>query len=132
MEPAGAASPLMDESYLADVDGVHQAADAVGELASAAGAEIRQVEAVRIAVTEALGWVLRPDDRIPAGHLDVEAGVSGREFRVVIRASAISVRSEARLALPGIDPQAQLMLVEAPSVTRLTSYETDIRLRFLL
>jgi serine/threonine-protein kinase RsbW len=119
-------------SYLATADSVPAARRALVQFAAAAGARVRQLEQIELAVCEAMTNVVvhAYRDRDRPGLIHVTAALVERELWIVIADDGCGLR--AREDSPGLGQGLRLiaLVADALTIVKRSSGGTELQMRF--
>ncbi len=118
------------ESYPAVSDSVADAREALTRVAQAAGASAEQVEAVRLAASEALTNVVRFAYPARIGHVHVTARAAGEELWVLIADSGCGLHAGRESDGLGLGLALIAQSTDGFSVVERSSGGTELRMRF--
>ncbi len=129
---AGTDRARLRESYPAIPSSVPAARLAIAECAAEAGARGEQLEAIRLASSEALTNVVQYAYRAHTGHIYVTARAAGGEFWVLISDSGCGIRAGSESAGLGLGLALISQVADGFSVVQRSTGGTELRLRFVL
>jgi anti-sigma regulatory factor (Ser/Thr protein kinase) len=129
--PASARGRLR-ESYPAIPSSVPVARRAIADCAVEAGATGEQLEAIRLASSEALTNVVQYAYRSRTGHIYVTARAAGGEFWVLISDNGCGIRAGSDSAGLGLGLALISQVADGFSVVQRSTGGTELRLRFVL
>lgn len=122
--------PRLKESYPAVASSVPIARQALAEFATTAGATQPQVEAVRLAASEALTNVVQYAYRARLGPIHVTARVAGGELWVLIADSGCGLHAGDEGDGLGLGLALISQLTDGFSIVERSSGGTELRMRF--
>jgi anti-sigma regulatory factor (Ser/Thr protein kinase) len=120
------------EAYPAIPASVPLAREAIAECATEAGASAEQLDAIRLASSEALSNVVQYAYRAHTGHIYVTARLAGGEFWVLISDNGCGIHAGAESAGLGLGLALISQLADGFSVAQRSTGGTELRLRFVL
>jgi anti-sigma regulatory factor (Ser/Thr protein kinase) len=132
LEMAATNRARLREAYPAVPTSVPVARDAIVECAIEAGASGEQLEAIRLATSEALTNVVQYAYRAHTGHIYVTARLAGGEFWVLISDNGCGIRAGSESAGLGLGLALIAQLADGFSVAQRSTGGTELRLRFVL
>jgi anti-sigma regulatory factor (Ser/Thr protein kinase) len=124
--------PYVRESYPAIPTSVPAARQAIAECAAAAGATEAQLEAIRLASSEALTNVVRYAYRARIGHMHVTARMAGGELWVLIADNGCGIHAGQDSDGLGLGLALISQSTDGFSVMERSTGGTELRLRFRL
>jgi anti-sigma regulatory factor (Ser/Thr protein kinase) len=127
-----AARTRLRESYPAIPSSVPAARHAIAECAAEAGARGAQLDAIRLASSEALTNVVQYAYRAHTGHIYVTARAAGGEFWVLIADSGCGIQAPSESTGLGLGLALISQLADGLSVMQRSTGGTELRLRFVL
>jgi anti-sigma regulatory factor (Ser/Thr protein kinase) len=131
-EMAATGRARLRESYPAVPASVPLARDAIAACAAEAGADADQLDAIRLATSEALTNVVQYAYRAHTGHIYVTARLAGGEFWVLISDNGCGIHAGSESAGLGLGLALISQLADGFSVAQRSTGGTEVRLRFLL
>jgi serine/threonine-protein kinase RsbW len=126
------AGPYVRESYPAIPSTVPAARQAIAECARAAGASDEQLDAIRLASSEALTNAVRFAYRARLGHVHVTARVAGGELWVLIADNGCGIHAGQDSEGLGLGLALISESTDGFSVVERSTGGTELRLRFKL
>jgi len=124
--------PYVRESYPAVPSSVPTARQAIAECAAAAGASDEQLEAIRLASSEALTNAVQYAYRARVGHVHVTARVAGGELWVLIADNGCGIHAGQDSDGLGLGLALISQTTDGFSVMERSTGGTELRLRFWL
>jgi anti-sigma regulatory factor (Ser/Thr protein kinase) len=124
--------PYVRESYPAIPSSVSAARQAIAQCAAEAGASEEQLEAIRLASSEALTNVVRYAYRARAGHIHVTARVAGGELWVLVADNGCGIHAGQDSDGLGLGLALISHSTDGFSVMERSTGGTELRLRFRL
>ena len=121
------ARPYVRESYPAVPSSLHAAREAIVECAAAAGADEEQLEAVRLACSEALTNVVLYAYRSRTGRIHVTARVAGDELWVLISDNGRGIHAGAESHGLGLGLALIAQLTDGFSVVQRSTVRRSVR-----
>jgi anti-sigma regulatory factor (Ser/Thr protein kinase) len=133
-EPRLISSPRarLREAYPAVPSSVSAARHAIAECAVEAGARGEQLEAIRLASSEALTNVVQYAYRAHTGHIYVTARAAGGEFWVLISDNGCGLHAGSDSAGLGLGLALISQVADGFLVAQRSTGGTELRLRFVL
>jgi anti-sigma regulatory factor (Ser/Thr protein kinase) len=122
----------LNESYPARVEAIREARQALSDFAAAAGAEDRQVEAVRLASSEALTNAVLHAYRDRPGSIQVTAAAISGELWVLIADDGCGLQPRADRPGLGLGLGLIAQLSDHLAIVPRASGGTEVRMRFTL
>jgi anti-sigma regulatory factor (Ser/Thr protein kinase) len=132
LKPAVARAARLREAYPAVPSSVPAARRAIADCAAEAGAAPEQLDAIRLATSEALTNVVQYAYRSRTGHIYVTARVAGGEFWVLISDNGCGIHAGSESAGLGLGLALISQLADGFSVAQRSTGGTEVRLRFVL
>ncbi len=126
----GSQTPRLKESYPAVATSVPIARQALAEFAASAGATQTQVEAVRLAASEALTNVVQYAYRSRLGPIHVTARLAGGELWVLVADSGCGLHAGHEGKGLGLGLALISQLTDGFSIVERSSGGTELRMRF--
>jgi anti-sigma regulatory factor (Ser/Thr protein kinase) len=120
------------EAYPAIPSSVPAARHAIAECAAQAGARGDQLDAIRLASSEALTNVVQYAYRSRTGHIYVTARAAGGEFWVLISDNGCGIHAGSDSAGLGLGLALISQVADGLSVVQRSTGGTELRLRFVL
>lgn len=130
--PRGAVRGLLRASYPAVPSALSPARHAIAACAAEAGASDEQIDAIRLASSEALTNIVRYAYRAQTGFIYVTARVVGGELWVLIADNGCGIRAGADSDGLGLGLALISQLTDGFSVVQRSTGGTELRLRFVL
>lgn len=132
LSAARPAGPYVRDSFPADRSSVPVARSAIAECAAAAGATPEQIDAIRLASSEALTNAVLWAYRALSGHIHVTARAAGGEFWVLISDNGCGLHAGPDSDRLGVGLALISELTDGFSVMERSTGGTELRLRFVL
>src|SRR5947209_14507484 len=126
------ARPYVRESFPADPGSIPAARQAIVECAEAAGATPEQVEAIRLASSEALTNAVQYAYRARSGHVHVTARAAGGELWVLIADNGCGIHAGHDSDGLGLGLALIAEATDGFAVVERSTGGTELRLRFKL
>jgi len=124
--------PYLRVSYAAVRASVPSARRALAEMAAAAGAADRQLDAIRLAASEALTNVVLHAYSTPSGEIHVTAGIAGDELWVLIADDGRGIQAGLESDGLGLGLALIARLTDEFAIVERSSGGTELQLRFVL
>lgn len=118
------------ESFPAESASVPAARNAIADCAAAAGATPEQLDAIRLATSEALTNAVLYAYRASAGHVHVTARTVGTEFWVLIADSGCGIHAGPDSGRLGLGLALIAQATDGFAVVERSTSGTELRLRF--
>jgi anti-sigma regulatory factor (Ser/Thr protein kinase) len=130
--PEHAAGAFLRESYPADAQSLPEARQAIGEFAAAAGVAGAQLDAVRLAASEAITNIVQYAYPWRTGHIYITARVAGDELWILIADNGCGIHAGRDSEGLGLGLALISHVTDGFSVVERSSGGTELRLRFAL